>query len=367
MPQRIRLILNPISGRTRGNRSLMHLFRRLRSAGTDLELFRTTAPGDACRLACDAARAGVNLVIVAGGDGTVSEVVCGLRDATDPAPRDPAPTSAPRDPAPSSPPHRDLSTMPPVLIAPRGTENVLAKYLGLRLDGDALADAALNGREQEIDIGLCNGRPFMLVAGVGFDAEVVRRVHAARGRHLDYSAYVWPLWRTFWSYRHPAICVDVDGQRVFEGPGLAIAGNIPRYAMGLRLLRDARPDDGLLDVCIFAVRTRRGLIRHAVRAALARHVGQPDVVYRQGRVVRIAAANESHRDASDSSHGAATDSQRVATDSPSRAAMAPPHRPQRESPAPCVELDGDPGGELPIELEVIPRGARFIVPQSWRM
>ncbi|QDV89153.1 Diacylglycerol kinase [Phycisphaerae bacterium RAS2] len=350
MPHRIRIIINPISGRTRGNRSLMHLFRRLRSAGTDLELFRTTGPGDARRLACDAARTGVDLVIVAGGDGTVSEVVCGLRDATVPTPR---------DPAPSSPPHRDPSTMPPVLIAPRGTENVLAKYLGLRLDGDALADAALNGRAQEIDIGLCNGRPFMLVAGVGFDAEVVRRVHAARGRHLDYSAYAWPLWRTFWSYRHPTICVDVDGQRVFEGPGLAIAGNIPRYAMGLRLLRDARPDDGLLDVCIFAVRTRRGLIRHAVRAALARHVGRPDVVYRQGRVVRIAAANESHRDGSDSPHGAATDSQRVATD--------PPRRSQRESPVPCVELDGDPGGELPIELEVIPRGARFIVPQGWRM
>lgn len=344
MPQRVKVILNPISGRTLGNRSLMHLFRRLRSAGHDLELFRTTGPGDARRLAREAARTGVDLVIVAGGDGTVSEVVSGLRDATDPAPRDPAPSLSP-------PP--DLSTLPPVLIAPRGTENVLAKYLGLRLDGDVLADAALNGRAQEIDIGLCNGRPFMLVAGVGFDAEVVRRVHAARGRHLDYGAYFWPLWRTFWSYRHPAICVDVDGQRVFEGPGLAIAGNIPRYAMGLGLLRDARPDDGLLDVCIFAVRSRRGLIRHAVRAALARHVGQPDVVYRQGRVVRIAAANQSHSAAAlDTPYGSATDS---------------PHRSQRESPAPCVELDGDPGGALPIELEAISRGARFIVPQGWRM
>ncbi len=360
MFQRVHVILNPVSGRTRGDRPLMHLFRRLRAAGASLELFRTTGPGDARRLACDAARTGVDLVIVAGGDGTVSEVVCGLREAANPALRD------------------AVSTMPPVLIAPRGTENVLAKYLGLRLDGDVLSDAAMNGRAQEIDIGVCTGRssssrPFMLVAGVGFDAEVVRRVHAARGRHLDYGAYVWPLWRTFWSYRHPAICVDVDGQRVFEGPGLVIAGNIPRYAMGLRLLRDARPDDGLLDVCIFAVRTRRGLIRHAVRAALARHVGRPDVVYGQGRIVRIAvqakpgvaqANSLCDREADLTGTGAARSP--GASRSHGAAATDTPYRSQRESPAPCVELDGDPGGELPIDLEVIPRGARFIVPQTWR-
>ncbi|QOJ03808.1 MAG: diacylglycerol kinase family lipid kinase [Planctomycetia bacterium] len=326
MTQRVIVIINPVSGRTRGDHALMHLFRRLRTVGADLDVFRTTAPGDARRWGRQAAASRADLVIVAGGDGTVSEVVCGLREADGPAQDGQA------------------SALPPLLIAPRGTENVLAKYLGLRLDGNLLAEAALNGRAQEIDLGLCNGRPFMLVAGVGFDAEVVRRVHAVRRRHLDYGAYFWPLWRTFWSYRHPVICVDVDGRRVFAGPGLAIAGNIPRYAMGLRILRDARPDDGLMDVCIFAVRSRRGLIHHAVRAALARHVGRPDVVYRQGRVVRIDAANEPH--------GAAMDSA---------------HRSQHASPAPCVEMDGDPCGELPIELEVIPRGARFIVPQGWRM
>lgn len=296
----------------------MRLFRRLREAGAELELFRTTGPGDARRLGREAAVSGADLIVVAGGDGTVSEVVSGLREAAVP---------------------------PPVLIAPRGTENVLAKYLGLRLDGDELAEAALNGRAQEIDLGLCNGRLFMLVAGAGFDAEVVRRVHAVRGRHLDYGAYFWPLWRAFWSYRHPTICVDVDGQRVFEGPGLAIAGNIPRYAMGLRLLRDARPDDGLMDVCIFAGRTRRRLIHHAICAALARHVGRPGVVYRQGRTIRISAPAG-------------------ATPPPGATTRSAGSR--REPAGVGVELDGDPGGELPIELEVIPRGARFIVTPAWR-
>jgi diacylglycerol kinase family enzyme len=230
-------------------------------------------------------------LVVVGGDGTVSEAAGGMDGAG-----------------------------VPMLVLPSGTENVLAKYLGSTLDAERAWRVLQAGREVAFDVPMMNGRRFLLMGGVGFDAECVRRVAAGRGGHIGYWDYFWPIWRTFWECRYTEISVVADGDLIFEGSGLAYVGNIPRYAVGLKILRDAVPDDGLLDVCILACRGRMGVLRHAWNVWRQRHVGREGVIYRRARNLRISAGE----------------------------------------PVP-VQLDGDLAGGLPAEFVMTSARVRFLI------
>lgn len=224
-------------------------------------------------------------VLVAGGDGTLREAAEGL-----------------------------LGRSIPLAGLPTGTENILARELGWRCGSSAAVNTLLHGRVRRIDAGSAAGRIFLVVAGVGFDAEVVGRVSRRRGRHISYLNYGWPLWRTFWEHRYPDLQVAVDGRMVFEGRGLVIAGNVARYGIGLRILERADPADGLLDVCVFPCSHSGKLLAHAAWTLLRRHVRCGGAVYAQGRRLQL-----------------------------------------RSSSRVPVELDGDVAGWLPVDLEIHPQ------------
>lgn len=292
----IEFIVNPVSGRS-GHRALVEdLRRRAESAGLTVAVRRTERAGHAEALAREACGNGTAVLVVVGGDGTVREIINGLSDAA-----------------------------PPILVVPGGTENILAKYLGLRRDVSMLWPVLRDRREVDLDVVLSGGRRFLLVTGIGFDAEVVRRLTLDRSGHITYLSYFWPIWRSFWSYRHPQVVVEADGKQVFEGPALVVVGSIPRYGMGLRLLARASPCDGLLDVCVFQCCHQLTLLRHAVNVLLRRHVGSRGVFYHQARRVRVS---------SDES--------------------VP------------VEIDGDLAGSLPLEFEIAATKARFLVARDWQ-
>jgi diacylglycerol kinase (ATP) len=295
-PRRVEIIINPISGRSVRRDVLSSFCHSLTTKGYEVLVRRTQAAGDARAFARESCERDVTALIVAGGDGTVSEAVGGM-----------------------------IGKGVPILVIPGGTENILAKYFGTRLNDKWLVSVIEGGREQLLDLAAMNGRRFLMVAGAGFDAEVVRRLTLMRRGHIDYGSYMWPLWRAFWSYRHPLLRVEVDGQLIFEERGLVIVGNVPRYGMGLPILAKARPDDGLLDVCIFQAHWKGPFLVHALRTLLRRHMDSDGVTYRQGRRVRI------------------------------------------ESPETVgLELDGDWAGHVPAEFEVLPEKARFLVSADWR-
>lgn len=317
----IQVIVNPVSGRF-GNRALVEAVRRrAEGAGRVVMVKRTEGAGDAEAMAREACGSGAGALVVVGGDGTVREVVNGMTDGG-----------------------------PPILIVPGGTENILAKYLGLRRDAAWLWEVLCERREIELDVGIHRrgggtpprpspsqwegegGRRFLLMAGAGFDAEVVRRLTIERRGHITYSSYFWPVWRSFWSYRQPQVFVEADGRLIFEGRGLVFVGSIPRYAIGMRLLARAVAADGLLDVCVFqccksnaVLGGRVTLLRHALNALLRRHVGTRGVVYEQARRVRVWSDE-----------------------------------------AVPVQIDGDLAGELPQEYEVAEFRARFLVGRDWQ-
>ena len=161
--------------------------------------------------------------------------------------------------------------------------------------------------------------------GVGFDAEVVRRLSRLRTGHITHLSYAEPLWRTFWSYGFPPVRVVVDEAVSWEGRGLVFAGNLARYSLGLRVVRDARPDDGLLDLLILPCRHQGQLIGHSLRTLARRHVEHPGVRYLRFTRARI--------------------------ESPGRVP---------------VQFDGDAGGCLPVEVTVRPAALSVLVHPDWR-
>lgn len=224
------LILNPIAGRRR--RGLVDaVVERVRAEGWTVDVVKTAAEGDACRLAetCDAAR--YSVVAVAGGDGTINEVVNGLA--------------------------RRAATAPPLAIVPLGTANVLAHELGLSFSARAVARTVTAGREFQVHPGEANGcgaasgppRRFSLMAGAGFDAKVVAGVSAPLKRRWGRGAYVWRSLVEARRYRPVRYAVEIDG--VCHEVASVIVTRARHYAGPYLVAPAASLGEPLLHVCLF--------------------------------------------------------------------------------------------------------------------
>ena len=282
-------MVNPVSGRRNAGAVLARSVRELRAAGFVVEVEYTRGPGHAAEWAAGL-DAETQVVVGVGGDGTIRELVDGMAG-------------------------RSI----PLAILPTGTENLVAKQFGFRFDARSLCERIRRGRPAPVDLGVANGRHFLVIAGVGFDAEVVSRLRAVRAGHITHASYFWPIWRTFWEHRFPSIRVEADDVTVHDGPGLVFVGNLPRYAIGLRICRDARWDDGELDLCIYPCRSRSRLAIHSVNTILARHPNRGGVIYRRCRTASITS----------------------------------------REPIP-LELDGDAAGMIPVDISVRPAHVRFL-------
>jgi diacylglycerol kinase family enzyme len=209
-------------------------------------------------------------------------------------------------------------------ILPQGTENLMAKYLQVPFQPDRVAAMIHDGWMVRLDAGRANGQLFLVMASCGFDAEVVRQVHRSRRGHIRHWAYAKPIVEAIRTYRYPTLTVRCDNGNEVVRVKWAFVFNAPRYAMGLPIAQDADPADGLLDLCGF----RGGNLLNGL-------------MYLAGVVTRT------HRRWRDTLLARAG---RITVES--------------DEPVP-FQLDGDPGGFLPLEIEVVPRRLRIIAPESW--
>lgn len=147
----------------------------------------------------------------------------------------------------------------PITVLPAGTENLFARHFGMRGRPEDVAETIARGRMAAIDVGQAIGRRFALMAGIGFDADVVTRHHEARigragaMRPTSRSAYVEPVLRASFGYKFPALQIRAEGPggpEEFQGT-TAFVFNLPRYALGLPIAPLALGDDGLLDLVVF--------------------------------------------------------------------------------------------------------------------
>src|SRR5580765_1932449 len=178
------LIYNPHAGRPRGRRhAASRMVDALRRRGVHVEARATAAAGDAERLSRDALAAGVDTVIVHGGDGTLNEALQPVVGRTT-----------------------------ALAVWPGGTANVLAQELRLPREVEPVADMIASGRTRQVSVGQAGRRYFLLMAGVGMDAAVVRAVNPALKRLAGQGAF-WVAWvQHLVRWRPQAFVVNVDGR-----------------------------------------------------------------------------------------------------------------------------------------------------------
>jgi YegS/Rv2252/BmrU family lipid kinase len=262
------VIVNPVAGRGRGIRVATALGERLERHGCHVVLRETRGAGDARRFAREVGD--VSTVVCVGGDGTVHEVINGLR----------------REGA------------PPLGIVPCGTGNALGKELRLPRSLDGLADVLLGGRYVPCDVGFESVRRerFLLFASAGYDAQVVHALHAVRTGAIRQASYLRFGLATLRRSPIPRIAVEIDGEIVAHEAAWVHVCNVRAYGGPLVFARDARMDDGLLDVLVLRARGRAavaGLLALACcsywRLAVPDRL---DVVRARGRRVRLEATGD---------------------------------------------------------------------------
>ncbi len=183
------LILNPHSGRGMGRRLRTRIERAMRAAGSKFDLAETTGPGHALGLARDAAHAGVERIICAGGYGTVHEAANGL-------------LQGPRG--------EDGATRTALGTIPIGTGNAFAKLLGVfKLPPETAAMRMAHAEPRRFDVGRVIGEHFVNSLGIGFDAEAVRQSNKIT-RLKGIAVYLVAVYKTFVLFRAPVLEVKSE-------------------------------------------------------------------------------------------------------------------------------------------------------------
>lgn len=215
----------------------------------------------------------------------------------------------------------------PLTLLPSGNENLLARHLRLDPAPEKLAETIARGKILRLDAGRAGARIFLLMAGCGIDAEVVRLVHQRRTGHIRSRNYLKPFWEVLRTYDYPELRVYCDemaeaGELLVELSlrWLAVF-NLPCYGGGLQFAPHAEGGDAQLDLCGIRRGSLARFLTLAAAVYLQQHRRLGDWMTRKIRRVRI------------------------------------------ESDVPVAyQLDGDPGGFLPLEIEVLPNRLTLIVP-----
>ncbi|MGE0724534.1 MAG: diacylglycerol kinase family protein [Alphaproteobacteria bacterium] len=254
------VIHNPTAGWRRARR-LGRALRRLAAAGIPVSLRRTTMRGDAERFArAAAADPATRALVVAGGDGTINEALNGLG-----------------------------ASGLPLGILPLGTANVLAHELAIGATIGRSVDALRAGRARDVRLGIVDGRRFAMMAGAGFDAWVVAAVDPRVKRRFGKGAYLVAGLGVLRRWRPRRYRVTIDGA-VHEA-GSVICCNGRFYGGRFVLAPEARLDDDLLHVVLFAGAGRGAAVRYVLAMALGLVPRLPDVRVVAGRAITIVAVD----------------------------------------------------------------------------
>jgi len=226
----VSIIVNPISGGAspeKGRRRAELASEVLDQARETGDVSVTERRGHARELASAAVRRGARLVIAWGGDGTMNEVASAL-----------------------------AFTSTPLGLVAAGSGNGLARELGVSRRPEQAIRSALAARPRAIDLGDANGRLFVNMAGVGFDAFVAAAFDSASNRRRGLSTYVGIATRALFSYKPDRYAVSVGGDRREASAILVTFANSRQFGNGALIAPRARIDDGRLDLVVVEERAR---------------------------------------------------------------------------------------------------------------
>ncbi len=274
MPTDTLVIVNPMSRGGRRGRTRRWIEALVRDRLPGAEIATTRGPHDAGRLACEAAAGGATRIIVAGGDGSASEVASGLLGA-------------------------DLSRNVSLGILPLGTGRDFARGLGVAELRSAV-ECIVAGKTRALDAGclrFADGHPdgregfFVNVASAGLSAEVVRCVDGRMKARFGQAAFACGFIKALRAWNPVRGEVWVDGECVARGPlDMVAVANGSFFGGGMQLAPGAAPDDGLFDVVSVRAMSTGQWLRRMPQVYRGRHLHYPEVDHCRGRVVEIRGA-----------------------------------------------------------------------------
>lgn len=292
------IVLNPVSGQEEPAQVRRRIGGAFAVRGASFDIQETAGGGDAERFAREAVALGYACVVAAGGDGTIAEVITGI-----------------------------AGTDVPLGVIPLGTANQVASNLGIPAGIDRAVEVIVNGVVAPMDLGqLGDGRYFALIAGAGWDAEVMDFATREMKDRWGFGAYLYAGLRKVITPPSAAFRITADGQTFEVNAATVLLANVGQIfsdilPVNFRIGPSVSFSDGLLDVCIFAPRNLPEVATVLWRVASRRYVGDERIIYLQANEITI------------------------------------------ESDPPVItQLDGDSIGQTPLTARAVPAGVRVLVP-----
>jgi YegS/Rv2252/BmrU family lipid kinase len=268
----MKVILNPAAGRGHGGRVEPELRGLLETEGLDFELVRTARPWHAAELAERAANDGFEVVVAAGGDGTTHEVVNGLMAASGDG---------------------EAGTLG---VIPIGSGSDFAHAVGVPTDLPGACRRLTNGRNRVVDVGRVAipdrpARYFDNTVGIGFSGRVT--LEALKVKRLRGIALYLPivLKTIFLYYKAPLVSIEYDGTELVLPALMVCVANGPREGGGFFIAPEARPDDGIFDLCIAREVSRLamlGLVPHFMKGT---HVTRDPITMARAKRVTVSSSD----------------------------------------------------------------------------
>jgi diacylglycerol kinase (ATP) len=309
---RISIIVNPLAGAGLASRQLPLLCRALDTAKVPYDVLSTTRRGDGTRLAHDARAARATLIVVVGGDGTLSEVSQAYIGDGGQAIAGPA-----------------------VALLSAGTGGDFARVLASAERGNLARAAArlVRGHTRPVDLGVLTlhdragaplRRAFINVASVGISGNIDERVSQGPKWLGGKAAFYLATITATLAYRNVPVEVKLDGASWYRGPTYVTAiANGQFFGGGMQIAPDAAPDDGLFDVICLGDLSRSAAVSLSAKIYRGAHLGTPGIQSGRARRVEVSAL--------------------------------------RASDQVLVDVDGETPGYLPLVAEIIPGAWQMVV------
>jgi len=263
--KRARIIYNPTSGREVFKRYLPEVLEKLEVAGYETSCHATTGAGDATKAAKTAVDRKYDIVIAAGGDGTLNEVINGLAEQ---------------------------DYRPKLGLIPVGTTNDFARALHIPRDILTATDIIVKGETIPIDIGRMNTKYFINIAGGGRLTELTYEVPSKLKTVLGQLAYYLKGIEMLPSIKASEIKLEYDGQ-IFEGEAMLFLIALTNSVGGFeKLAPDASINDGYFTLLVLKKTNLAEFIRVVTMALRGEHINDPNVIYTKANYIKVTSPQE---------------------------------------------------------------------------
>ena len=264
--KRARIIYNPTSGREAFKRHLPEVLEKLEVAGYETSCHATTCEGDAKQAAAKAVERGFDIIIAAGGDGTLNEVVAGM-----------------------SP----FASRPKLGVVPMGTTNDFARAVHIPRKIEDAIDIIIKGDTIPVDVGLINDdRYFINIAAGGRITELTYEVPSKMKTVLGQLAYYLKGIEMIPSIKATNMRIEYDDE-VFEGEAMMFLCGLTNSVGGFeKIAPDASINDGLFTMMILKKCSIPDFIRIASLALRGEHLNEPNLIYKKASVVKVSPVEE---------------------------------------------------------------------------